>query len=188
MNVSHDLSIISLVSQASFLAQLVMALLAALSVMSWYWIFRKSFQIRGARNKTNTFERDFWSGGDLNSLYRSSPALFSLDNDGAGFSWIDANDSSSNVFSFLRIGAGGEKLACLANFSAVPHHSYKVGLPHAGEWTERLNTDAGVYAGSGVGNLGSVTAVDKPWHGQPASASVTLPPLGAVYLVPSEEA
>ncbi len=74
MTVSHDLSVLSLISQASILVQLVMALLATLSLVSWYWIFRKSFQIRSARTKTNQFERDFWSGGDLNTLYESATA------------------------------------------------------------------------------------------------------------------
>ena len=74
MNVTQDLSIISLISEASVLVQLVMALLAGLSLVSWYWIFRKSFQIRAARTKTNAFERDFWSGGDLNGLFQSAAA------------------------------------------------------------------------------------------------------------------
>jgi 1,4-alpha-glucan branching enzyme len=121
---------------------------------------------------------------DLNALYADSPALWSLDTEGTGFQWIDANDSSSNVFSFVRIGSGGEQLVCVANFSAVPHHGYKLGLPQAGTWTEALNTDAEAYSGSGVGNLGKVEATEDSWHGQPASATVTLPPLGAVFLTP----
>ena len=72
MTVTHDLSILSLISQASVLVQLVMALLAGLSLVSWYWIFRKAFQIRQARAQTDEFERDFWSGGDLNALYQSA--------------------------------------------------------------------------------------------------------------------
>ncbi len=121
---------------------------------------------------------------DLNALYRRTPALYTLDNEGSGFQWIDANDSSSNVFSFIRTGKDGEKLVCVANFSAVPHHDYKLGLPSAGNWTEALNTDADAYAGSGVGNMGSVTAADEPWHGLPASTTVSLPPLGALFLTP----
>ncbi|HET6653871.1 MAG TPA: 1,4-alpha-glucan branching protein GlgB [Nocardioides sp.] len=121
---------------------------------------------------------------DLNALYCRTPALYTLDNEGSGFQWIDANDSSSNVFSFIRTGKGGEKLVCVANFSAVPHHSYRLGLPSAGTWTEALNTDAETYAGSGVGNMGSVTAADEPWHGLPASTTVSLPPLGALFLTP----
>jgi biopolymer transport protein TolQ len=72
MTVSHDLSILSLISQASVLVQLVMAMLATLSLVSWYWIFRKWFQIRAARALTDTFEREFWSGGDLNTLFESA--------------------------------------------------------------------------------------------------------------------
>ena len=74
MTPTQDLSILYLISQASLLVQLVMLLLVVLSVMSWYWIFRKWFQIRAAYNDTGSFEREFWSGGDLNSLYQSAAA------------------------------------------------------------------------------------------------------------------
>ena len=74
MTPTQDLSILYLISQASLLVQLVMLLLVVLSVMSWYWIFRKWFQIRAAYNDTGTFEREFWSGGDLNTLYQSAAA------------------------------------------------------------------------------------------------------------------
>ncbi|MGH3510203.1 MAG: 1,4-alpha-glucan branching protein GlgB, partial [Nocardioidaceae bacterium] len=121
---------------------------------------------------------------DLNRVYTETPALWEHDADGTGFEWIDANDSSNNVFSFLRRGSGDSVIACLANFSAVPHAGYRVGLPRAGTWREVLNTDSESYSGSGVGNLGSVEAVDEPWHGQPASAVVTVPPLGALWLAP----
>jgi biopolymer transport protein TolQ len=72
MNLSEDLSIISLVMNASLLVKLVMALLIGISFMSWYWIFRKSFAIRGARSRTDKFELEFWSGGDLNALFQSA--------------------------------------------------------------------------------------------------------------------
>ena len=72
MNLAQDLSIIDLFIDASFAVKLVMALLLGVSVMSWYWIFRKWFAIRDARSRTEQFERDFWSGGDLNSLYQSA--------------------------------------------------------------------------------------------------------------------
>jgi 1,4-alpha-glucan branching enzyme len=131
---------------------------------------------------------------DLNAIYRRSPALWQLDTDPEGFSWIDANDAQGNVLSFLRFGsspgAPGEAsgavgtLACIANFSASPHLTYRVGLPRAGRWREVLNTDAEIYGGSGVGNLGGVEAVAEPWHGRPASATIALPPLGVLWLVP----
>jgi len=72
MNVTEDLSILSLIANASVLVKLVMALLGTVSFMSWYWIFRKWFQLRDARVKTDVFERDFWSGGDLANLYQSA--------------------------------------------------------------------------------------------------------------------
>ncbi len=69
---SSDLSILSLVTQASLVVQLVMALLLAVSVMSWYYIFRKVFTIRLARRQTDEFEKAFWSRPDLNALYQSA--------------------------------------------------------------------------------------------------------------------
>ena len=119
---------------------------------------------------------------DLNSVYSQRPALWSQDADPAGFSWIDANDALSNVFSFLRWGSDGSVLACVANFAGMPHENYRLGLPLAGSWSEVVNTDSTVYAGSGVGNLGAVDAVADPWHGRPASAVLRLPPLGTLWL------
>ena len=72
MNVTQDLSIIELIIHASLVVKLVMLLLTLVSLTSWYWIFRKAFAIRDARVKTDKFERDFWSGGDLNALYQSA--------------------------------------------------------------------------------------------------------------------
>ncbi len=119
---------------------------------------------------------------DLNRVYRETSALWSQDTDPAGFQWIDANDASGNTFSFVRFGTDGSMLACVANFAGTPHENYRVGLPAPGRWTEVLNTDADVYFGSGVGNFGGVDAVAVPHHGLPASATLRVPPLGAVWL------
>ncbi len=119
---------------------------------------------------------------DLNRLYRSTPALWAKDDDPAGFEWIDANDASGNVLSFVRNDLKGSMVACIVNFSAMPHHDYTVGLPAGGRWEEVVNTDAELYAGSGVGNLGAVTAVEQPAHGFAHSAKMAVPPLGAVWL------
>jgi 1,4-alpha-glucan branching enzyme len=131
---------------------------------------------------------------DMNRVYTSSPALWSQDAAPDGFSWIDANDAAGNVLSFLRYGSALPgaglsgpvlpTLACIANFSAMPHTAYRVGLPKPGRWREVLNTDAATYGGSGVGNLGAVYAVPEPWNGKPASATIAVPPLGVVWLVP----
>jgi len=119
---------------------------------------------------------------DLNRIYRETNALWSQDNDPAGFHWIDANDALGNVYSFLRIGTDGSIIACVANFSPVPHERYQLGLPKAGRWEEVVNTDAEVYFGSGVGNFGGVDTGDQPWHGQPTSVTLRVPPLGAIWL------
>jgi 1,4-alpha-glucan branching enzyme len=119
---------------------------------------------------------------DLNSVYQRSPALWSRDGDPSGFAWIDANDAANNVFSFLRWGTDGSVTACVANFAGNPHEGYRLGLPRPGQWTEVINTDAELYGGSGVGNLGAVEAVPEPWHGQPASVTLRVPPLGALWL------
>jgi 1,4-alpha-glucan branching enzyme len=119
---------------------------------------------------------------DLNNVYRNNPAMWEWDSTPEGFAWIDANDANSNVFSFLRYAPDGSVMACVSNFANMIHSGYRLGLPHAGRWAEVLNTDASVYAGSGVGNLGGVDAVGEPWHGLPASTTLTLPPLATVWL------
>ena len=129
---------------------------------------------------------------DLNHLYQSRPALWELDNDWQGFSWIDANDASGNTYSFLRFGhedENGERpvLASVLNFSGGEHHHYRVGLPKKGAWKEILNTDSVDYGGAGVGNLGQVIAEEVPWHGQPYSALITLPKLGGVWFEPADD-
>jgi 1,4-alpha-glucan branching enzyme len=121
--------------------------------------------------------------GDLNRAYRGTPALYSQDSSPDGFSWIDANDAAGNVFSFLRWGSDGSVLACVANFSGLPHENYRVGLPFTGRWTELVNTDSEHYGGSGVGNLGGVTATAIPWHGREASVALRLPPSGVLWLL-----
>jgi 1,4-alpha-glucan branching enzyme len=119
---------------------------------------------------------------DLNRVYKETPALWALDLEPRGFEWIDANDASGNTFSFLRWDTEGGALACISNFAAMPHDNYRLGLPWAGRWDEVLNTDAEVYCGGGVGNLGAIEATDAAWHGMPASATVRIPPLGTVWL------
>ena len=120
--------------------------------------------------------------GDINRAYTSMPQMWSQDNTPGGFEWIDANDAGNNVFSWLRWAKDGSVMACIANFSAIPHYDYRVGLPFGGRWTEVVNTDASGYGGSGVGNMGQVHAWEDPWHGRPASATMVLPPLATLWL------
>jgi len=118
---------------------------------------------------------------DLNEVYRSTRALFAADTTPEGFAWIDANDAGRNTFSFVRRAPGAEDLVCVANFAALPHDGYRLGLPSAGDWVEVVNTDAEAYTGSGVGNLGGITAFSGEWSGQPAYADIAVPPLATLW-------
>jgi len=122
---------------------------------------------------------------DLNRVYRAEPALWELDHSPEGFQWLVGDAREDNVLAYARFSADGARtLACVANFSPVVRHHWRVPLPAGGRWREVLNTDAAEYGGSGIGNLGSVEAVDEPFHGRPFSAAVTIPPLAAVWLAP----
>jgi 1,4-alpha-glucan branching enzyme len=123
---------------------------------------------------------------DLNRIYREQPALWEVDFEPSGFRWLEANDASWNVLVFARFAADGSRpLVCAGNFSPVPRTGYRIGLPRGGRWVEVLNTDAAGYGGSNVVN-GSVEADQTPWHDQPFSAELTLPPLGVVWLTPAK--
>jgi 1,4-alpha-glucan branching enzyme len=121
---------------------------------------------------------------DLNHLYRDSPALWELDSDPAGFRWLVVDDRDANVVAFARFARDGRTLVAAANFSPVPRTGYRLPLPHAGRWREVLNTDAGVYGGADLGNMGGVGAQEIAWGGERASAEVTIPPLGVIWLMP----
>jgi 1,4-alpha-glucan branching enzyme len=119
---------------------------------------------------------------DLNRLYSGLPALHELDCDAAGFEWIVADDTDRSVFAWLR--KGRDPSACcviVANFTPQVRYGYRVRVPFGGAWREALNTDAGFYGGSNVGNAGLVRSfVD----GDGFAINLLLPPLAALYLVP----
>jgi 1,4-alpha-glucan branching enzyme len=122
---------------------------------------------------------------DLNRFYRQQSALHQLDLDAGGFQWVDGSDADQSVLSFLRRGRAADDVALVVcNFTPVPRHGYRLGVPFPGTWRESLNSDAPIYGGSGLGNLGGVEADFIPSHGQPASATFTLPPLGIVFFQP----
>ncbi|AOZ72518.1 1,4-alpha-glucan branching enzyme [Boudabousia tangfeifanii] len=122
----------------------------------------------------------------MNELYASRPALWRDTHE--GFEWIDASDSNANLISFVRRGSNPDDvMVCICNFAGNPHEDYRVGLPSGGKWKEILNTDSVEFGGSGVGNLGEVTAEDVPWNGRSHSVSLRIPPLGALWLEPKGE-
>ena len=94
---------------------------------------------------------------DLNRLYRETPALHVHDADPAGFEWIDGNDSDNSAYAYVRHGGAGDPpVLVVCNFTPVVRKAHRIGVPRAGRWVERLNTDAAFYGGSNVGNAGEV--------------------------------
>ncbi|HLI16889.1 MAG TPA: 1,4-alpha-glucan branching protein GlgB [Rhodanobacteraceae bacterium] len=122
---------------------------------------------------------------DLNRVYRECSALHELDCDAQGFQWLEMNDQERSVYAFLRWDTQRARpMLVVCNFTPVPRQAYRVGVPFQGFWRERINTDALHYGGSGLGNLGGVHAEAVPWHGQPQSVSLVLPPLATLFLEP----
>ena len=124
---------------------------------------------------------------DLNKLYRNEPALYELDFEGRGFEWVDANDSECSVISYLRKDSAGRSVLVVANFTPIPRDNYLVGVPRGGYWLERLNSDAPLYGGGGIGNLGGVQAVPVSAHGRFHALNLRLPPLAVVFLQAADE-
>jgi len=130
---------------------------------------------------------------DLNKLYQKKKALCEVDGEPAGFEWIDANNAAENIVSFIRRSRGsvstsdasrsqGRELICVGNFAPVLRENHQLGLPRKGTYRLIANTDAVLYGGSGVKLPQTIKAEEKPVHGQPYSALVTLPPLATLWL------
>jgi 1,4-alpha-glucan branching enzyme len=105
-----------------------------------------------------------------------------MDCDPAGFEWIDCDDKDASTVSLIRKGKSADSIILVVcNFTPVPRYSYRIGAPRSGYWQEILNSDAGEYGGSNMGNLGGVEAVPVPLHGRPCSLTITLPPLSVSF-------
>lgn len=122
---------------------------------------------------------------DLNHLYCSDAAFWQVDYDWRGFTWIDPNDHSQSIISFIRIGEEKENYTLvICNFTPVVRHDYRIGVPHPGSYQEVFNSDWEQYGGSGQTNSGTLTTEQQAWHNQPYSLCLTVPPLAAIYLKP----
>jgi 1,4-alpha-glucan branching enzyme len=120
---------------------------------------------------------------DLNTAYRGMPALHERDAHPDGFDWAVVGDAEQSVAGVFRKGRSPEEIVLLlANFTPVPRHNYRVGVPRAGHWDEVLNSDAPLYAGGGQGNFGGARTAPVGWHGHRQSLNLTIPPLGLVAL------
>ncbi|RIK93743.1 MAG: 1,4-alpha-glucan branching enzyme [Proteobacteria bacterium] len=118
---------------------------------------------------------------DLNAVYRAEPALHEYDCDARGFAWIDCHDAAQSTLVWMRRGAtSGEVIVVACNWTPVPRHGFRLGVPFGGFWRELLNSDSSHYGGSDLGNRGGVTADAIAWHGQSHSIQIVLPPLAVV--------
>jgi 1,4-alpha-glucan branching enzyme len=147
----------------------------------WEWDFRQSLpwwllehaEHRGVQRTVT----------DLNKLYRNEPALYGLEFEPPGFSWLDCDDAASSILSYLR-HSHDRHLIVVLNFTPVPRHGYRVGAVRGGYYREVFNSDSSHYGGSNLGNFERVQASAQPHQGQPYSLAITLPPLGALVLAP----
>jgi 1,4-alpha-glucan branching enzyme len=119
---------------------------------------------------------------DLNQLYKASPALYGVDFSGEGFEWIDHEDARRSLLSFVRKSRDGAWMLVVCNFAPTVHHGLRLGVPTAGRWCERLNSDSAFYGGSNVGTpLGEARSEPVGSHGRAQSIVITLPPLATVF-------
>ncbi|GAA1999607.1 1,4-alpha-glucan branching protein GlgB [Brevibacterium samyangense] len=123
---------------------------------------------------------------DLNTVYREEAALWEQDTTSYGFQWLDGADAQNSVLSFVRWAKSGRAVVCVVNFSGRTLEGYSVPFPFAGTWTERINTDAEVYGGSGTGNLGAAHADGPGRNGFPSSAVITVPAYAALWFTPAD--
>ena len=117
----------------------------------------------------------------LNELYTTIPALHARDFEEGGYEWV-LGDSERCVYAFARRDLEGRRVLVVLNLTPIPRPDYVIGVEERGHWTELLNTDAPEYGGSGIGNLGGREAYPVPTQFKPCALTVTLPPLGALYL------
>jgi 1,4-alpha-glucan branching enzyme len=120
---------------------------------------------------------------DLNRLYRDTPALHRLEFEWRGFEWIDCHDAAQSVLTYIRRDPHDFRVIAL-NFTPVPRHDYRMGVPQHGRYREILNSDSEYYGGSNLGNGGEIEAEAIPWMGRPYSIKIILPPLAGVVFEP----
>ena len=119
---------------------------------------------------------------DLNQLYKYLPAFHDLDFQPQGFEWVDCQDADQSVLSYVRRARDGSFIVVALNFTPVPRHHYRLGVPQAGTYAEIFNSDAQYYGGSNTSNGTNIHTEQIAWMGQAQSISITLPPLSGIIL------
>ena len=116
---------------------------------------------------------------DMNKLYKQESPLHKYDFEHRGFAWIDCHDAPQSILSYLRL-SDGEAVIVALNFTPIPRHNYRLGVPQKGQYKEIFNSDSEYYGGSNIGNAGAIISDELPWMNQPHSINITLPPLAGV--------
>jgi len=119
---------------------------------------------------------------DLNHLYKNTPALYEMDCEPGGFRWLRADEDTESYYAFLRFDRNQKPVLVLSNFTPVPRYNYTFGVPKAGRWVERVNTDHNEYGGSGIGQVDDLHTRAEAKDGFDQSLSLNLPPLATVIL------
>lgn len=119
---------------------------------------------------------------EINKFYIEHKPLYELDTTPKGFEWIHRNDYTQSVIAFRRTDSDGNEIIAVCNFQPTVHENYMIGVPHFGEYEEIFNSDLEKYGGTGVSNTGTLTTVPMKIHGYKQGLSLTLPPLGVIYL------
>ncbi len=123
----------------------------------------------------------------INKFYIEHKPLYELDNTPKGFEWIHRNDYTQSVIAFRRTDSDGNEIIAVCNFQPTVHENYMIGVPRFGEYEEIFNSDLSEFGGTGVSNTGTLTTVPMKIHGYKQGLSLTLPPLGVIYLKCTKE-
>lgn len=141
------------------------------------WNFEKSLD-------WHLLDHDFNKGintfvKDLNLLYKNQKPLFEKQFSHEGFEWIDYGDAENSVLCFIRKGKSEKKkILAIFNFTPVPRHNYRIGLPELKSIEEIFSSDAKIYQGSGDFQNRSITIENIEQHSRAHSVEIQLPPLG----------
>jgi 1,4-alpha-glucan branching enzyme len=152
----------------------------------WEWNSNTSLDWHLVQEKPHETLQTFVK--DLNAVYRQEPALHEVDFTHEGFEWIDFGDYEQSIVAFIRRAKDRDDfLVFVFNFTPVPRHGYRIGVPKPGFYREILNSDSGIYGGSNVGNLGGRETEALSWHGLLHALLLDLPPLAGLILKPASK-
>lgn len=120
---------------------------------------------------------------ELNNLYLNNKAFWELDHDYRGFNWIEADNNEQSILIFARRSRNDEDtLIFVINFTSTVYYDYRIGVPFLGSYEEAFNTDDIKYGGSGQVMDEVLMAEKVPYHNQPYSLQIKVPPMATLIL------